>query len=195
MLRIANQQQWEQRFSSESVQKIWGDPETIASKVTRVDEPYIMICMPARLQHPHQFLSGCQNSPILKGGIITYVRIWSWLVCQRQTGTTKQPTQEICGVQCTVLALMMLLNKNSNRKKCACRRTEANSLTKSYAKIESGFKRHKCLANPCMIMSSVGQWNVTLVEDGSEVRVAWQSTGPPSSDPRHNNTYSGLKGS
>ena len=35
MLKITNQQQWEQRITSESVRKKWGDPETITSKVTR----------------------------------------------------------------------------------------------------------------------------------------------------------------
>ena len=35
VLKITNQQQWEQRITSESVRKKWGDPETITSKVTR----------------------------------------------------------------------------------------------------------------------------------------------------------------
>ena len=35
VLRITNQQQWEQHITSESVRKKWGDSETITSKVIR----------------------------------------------------------------------------------------------------------------------------------------------------------------
>ena len=35
MLRITNQQQWEQHITSESVREKWGDPETISSKVIK----------------------------------------------------------------------------------------------------------------------------------------------------------------
>ena len=108
VLRITNQQQWEQHITSESVREKWGDPETVTSKVIRRRHEWLghLARMPDN-RIPKKILFGWLPKTRPAGGPRKRWRDHirkdlKLVVFQNLSGIQKQPVREKHGVQCIV---------------------------------------------------------------------------------------------
>ena len=167
MLKITNQQQWEQRITSESVCKKWGDPELITSMVTRRRLEW--------LGHMARMPDCCISKKILFGWLpktrpaggphkrwCNHIRRYLKLVGVPESDWYHEAThsRNAAGMQYTVLAWMMLLNRNSNNNTYTQSKNQSKSLARcakhpSRASLVSkGTNTYTRGTNPCA--SNVG---------------------------------------